>query len=100
MEGVDDEVYSIPDLNTIQTIRINEIKKLVAQAVAQLSEQRKRIYLLSRNEGMTIPEIALALQISPNTVKNALVISLKQIREYLARHGYTLSVLAILFLKK
>jgi DNA-directed RNA polymerase specialized sigma24 family protein len=42
---------------------------------------------LKHHIGMTIPEIAAALQLSPNTVKNALVISLKFIREYLAKHG-------------
>jgi RNA polymerase sigma-70 factor (ECF subfamily) len=49
---------------------------------------------------MSIPEIAAALEISPNTVKNALVISLKTIREYLRKHGVALSVLAYISLMK
>lgn len=42
---------------------------------------------MSRDEGRSIPEIAAVLNISPNTVKNALVSSLKFIREYLAKYG-------------
>ena len=70
-----------------------ELKRLVGEAVLKLPAQRKKIYLMSREQGKTIPEIAAALQISPNTVKNALVISLKFIREYLAGHGVTFFIL-------
>jgi len=66
-----------------------EVKRLIELAVNDLPEQRKKIYILSRCEGKTIPEIAEILQLSPNTVKNALVISLKFIRDYLLRHGVT-----------
>jgi len=64
-----------------------ELKRLIELAVNNLPGQRKRIYQMSRNQGKTIPEIANELQVSPHTVKNALVTSLKYIREYLARHG-------------
>ncbi|MBN9380602.1 MAG: RNA polymerase sigma-70 factor [Chitinophagaceae bacterium] len=66
---------------------LKELKRLIELAVNDLPEQRKKIYLMSRSQGKTIPEIAEILQLSPNTVKNALVSSLKSIREYLARHG-------------
>lgn len=42
---------------------------------------------MSRDEGKSIPEIAAILNISPNTVKNALVAALKFIREYLVKYG-------------
>jgi RNA polymerase sigma-70 factor (ECF subfamily) len=48
---------------------------------------------MSREQGKTIPEIAKELRISPNTVKNALVTSLKIIREYLAKHGVIFFIL-------
>ncbi|WP_350340304.1 hypothetical protein [Paraflavitalea speifideaquila] len=44
--------------------------------------------------------MAEALQLSPNTVKNALVAALKFIREYLAQAGVTLSILLFLFGEK
>ena len=82
--------------DTAEAVKVNEINQLVSEAVHQLSSQRRKIYLLSRNDGMTIPEIALELQLSPNTVKNALVISLKSIRGYLSKNGYAFALLAFL----
>ncbi|HVI45718.1 MAG TPA: sigma-70 family RNA polymerase sigma factor [Chitinophaga sp.] len=71
-----------------QEISIKEIHHIIAEAVAGLSPQRRRIYQMSRNQGMKIPEIANALQLSPHTVKNALVFSLRSIRTHLERCGY------------
>lgn len=85
---------------TTETINLNDINVLVAEAVYKLPQQRRKIYQMSRNEGMNIPEIADALELSPNTVKNALVISLKTIREYLNKHGVVLSTLAYIALLK
>lgn len=86
--------------NTSDTIHLNEVSELVRKAVDKLPQQRKRIYEMSRNEGLTIPQIAEILHLSPNTVKNALVTSLKSIREYLKNHGVTLSLLTYLALLK
>lgn len=85
---------------TIETINLNDVSYLVQQAVDKLPVQRKRIYQMSRTEGMNIPEIAAALDLSPNTIKNALVISLKTIREHLNKHGIALSVFAYVALLK
>ncbi len=88
------------DNSTQQEIQLNEVKRLVAEAVAKLPRQRRRIYQMSRNEGMKIPEIAAVLRISPNTVKNALVSSLSYIRKYLANAGHLFAWLLCLLLKK
>ena len=73
--------------STVETINLNEVTKIIAIAVDKLPDQRKNIYQLSRRDGKTIPEIAEILNISPNTVKNALVIALKSIRIHLDQHG-------------
>lgn len=78
---------------TMDAVHLNEINRIVMAAVDKLPDQRKKIYELSRGEGKTIPEIAELLKISPNTVKNALVIALKTIREHLSQHGIVLSLL-------
>lgn len=72
---------------TSESIHLNEITRIINVAVDQLPSQRKKIYQLSRQEGKTIPEIAELLDISQNTVKNALVIALKAIRNHLDQHG-------------
>ncbi|WP_316815635.1 RNA polymerase sigma-70 factor [Pedobacter nyackensis] len=86
--------------DTIDTLNLNDVNYLVGQAIDRLPGQRKRIYLMSRSEGMNIPEIAAALELSPNTIKNALVISLKTIREHLNKNGIVLSALTYIALLK
>lgn len=85
---------------TVDAINLNDINYLIAQAVEKLPDQRKKIYQMSRSEGMNIAEIAASLQLSPNTIKNALVISLKTIRAHLGKHGIALSVLTYIALLK
>lgn len=85
---------------TIDTIHLNEINQLVVEAIERLPGQRKKIYLMSRVDGLNIPQIAEKLGLSPNTVKNVLVTSLKSIRDYLDKNGVALTVLAYLALLK
>lgn len=74
-----------------------ELKRLVKEAVDELPAQRKKIYQMSRDQHKTIPQIAEELQLSPNTVKNALVTSLRSIRDHLAEHGIVFSLFLLLF---
>lgn len=79
------------------TIGLQELKSLLQHAVDGLSAQRKKIFILSRNQGMTIPEIATQLGLSHSTVKNTLVSALQQVRAQLESQGYLLPSL-LLFL--
>ncbi len=81
-----------------EVLQLRQIKKAIERAVNQLPPQRKKIYQLSRDAGMTIPEIAEELGLSPNTVKNTLVSSLQYIRESLLREGYQIGWFLILLL--
>lgn len=76
-----------PVNSTHEIFALKELNRLIGEAINKLPAQRKKIYRLSRDEGKSIPEIASILNISPNTVKNALVVSLKFIREYLVKYG-------------
>jgi RNA polymerase sigma-70 factor (ECF subfamily) len=76
------------DSSTLNIIQVKEVNRLVMEAVSQLPLRRKRIYQMSRDEGMKIPEIAATLRLSPNTVKNTLVNALGFIRKYLAAQGH------------
>ena len=73
---------------TLHALQLKEVKQLVTEAVSRLPHRRRRIFQMSRDEGMTIPQIAAELRISPNTVKNTLVTSLRTIRDYLAAKGH------------
>jgi RNA polymerase sigma-70 factor (family 1) len=76
-----------------------ELQVLLHRIIAEMPEQRRRIYLMHRQQGMKVNEIAAELQISASTVKNTLSIAVKNIREKLGESGYILSLL-IFFIKK
>lgn len=84
--GADAGMHSI----TEETVAFTAALRLIGEAVHQLPPQAKRIYLLSREKGWKIPEIADALSISPSTVKNSLVRSLHTIRKHLESAGHIL----------
>jgi len=76
---------------------LQEIGRLVKQAIEDLSPQARRIYTLSREEHLKIPEIAERLGISPHTVKNMLVKALKKIRQELEEKGVFLPAILLLY---
>lgn len=60
-----------------------ETKAILEKAVQQLSSQRRTVFVLSKEEGLSHKEIAERLNLSHQTVKNTLNAALKSIREYL-----------------
>lgn len=78
---------------TEENIAFSETSLLVKQAILQLPPQAQKIYLLSREQGLKIANIADQLELSQQTVKNSLVRSLKSIREYLVCQGVILPLL-------
>ncbi len=89
-------------MSNIQLPRLmefDEIKKIVHQTVANMPDQRRKIYLLSREEHLSSKEIASRLAISTNTVHNTISTSLKQIRQALSEQGYPISFGILLLLK-
>ncbi|KAA2245459.1 sigma-70 family RNA polymerase sigma factor [Chitinophaga agrisoli] len=84
-----------PASATEEEMVFTSMMQQVGLAVAQLPPQAKRIYLLSREQGLRIPEIAKQLSISPNTVKNSLVRSLQAIRKHLELSGYFFPILIL-----
>ena len=72
--------------NVSEYINYKETEGLLDKAIASLSPQRQKVYLLSRRQGLRIEEIAAEMQISYNTVRNHLVEALRQIRHYYIEH--------------
>lgn len=85
------------DDNLTAEISMRDTRRLITEAVSQLPPQRRRIFTMSRQEGMTIPEIAEELGLSPNSVKNTLVLALKDIRSYLGRHGQMITLMLLIW---
>ena len=81
-----------------ETMAFSSLQAVVRKAISNLPGQTKKIYQLSREQDLKIPEIAKHLNLSEQTVKNTLSRALKFIREYVQRAGHVLFLIA-LFLK-
>lgn len=81
-----------------QAILTGEYHKIIEAAISQLSSQRKKVFTLSRQEGMSHKEIALELNLSPKTVKRTISDALSSIRSYLKDHPEAGALLWIFFM--
>ncbi|MFD2919861.1 RNA polymerase sigma factor [Terrimonas rubra] len=66
-------------------LQYKELEKLIDHEVNHLPPRMKEIYRLSRQEQLSIREIALQLQLSEQTVKNILTESVKRLRTKLSK---------------
>lgn len=60
-----------------------ESRLLLQKAIGSLPPRRKLIYTLSREQGLTHDQIAKALNLSSNTVKNSMMAAIKTITGFL-----------------
>lgn len=58
-------------------------KAIIESAIDQLPKKAKEIFRLSKQEGLSIKEIALFLNLSSKTIENQLTIAYKKLRTYL-----------------
>lgn len=77
----------------------SELNKLVQQAIEKLPTERKRIFLMSRNEDLKYKEIAEKLGISIKTVENQMGKALATLRKDLAEYLPAIIVAIILNIK-
>ncbi|NDW08445.1 RNA polymerase sigma-70 factor [Dysgonomonas sp. 520] len=66
-----------------------ELGLLIDDLVDKMPEQRKRIYILSRNEGFTNTEIAEKLNTTKRNVESQLSLALKEIRKAISSFLFT-----------
>ncbi len=82
--------------DTDYRLRGEQCEELLHTAIASLPPQRKRIYQLAKEGGLSYEEIASQLSISRFTVKNQMAEALRFIRVQLHKHLHTLLALSIL----
>ncbi|GAO31757.1 RNA polymerase sigma-70 factor [Geofilum rubicundum] len=68
------------------SMELNELEALIQSTIEVLPEQCRRIFKMSRQEGLTNQEIAESLAISKRTVETQISKALKRLREELGRH--------------
>jgi RNA polymerase sigma-70 factor (ECF subfamily) len=79
--------------NIEQQIAAKELQQTIENSLNKLSPKVKEIYQLSREENLSIPEIAEKLQLSEQTVKNQLSTALSHLRKSLP--GISASILLL-----
>ena len=87
---------AMPENNNVEErALLTEYDRLLRDALAHLSPQRRLVYQLSRDRGLNHEEIAHHLHLSRNTVKNHMVEALRHLRHYLGEHGSVLMILSL-----
>jgi RNA polymerase sigma-70 factor (ECF subfamily) len=76
------------------------LEAIVETAINQLSPQRKKVYYLRNSEDLSYGEIASALNLSSNTVRNHLAASVQFIREFLLKNDLLKLMIAFYLGKK
>lgn len=64
-----------------EALFVRELQRLINRTVEGMSPQRQRVYRMSREEGFSNNEIAMALNISKRTVENHLTAALAILRK-------------------
>ncbi|WP_143156077.1 RNA polymerase sigma factor [Cyclobacterium lianum] len=78
------------DCATENNLHIAEVEKRVEMGINKLSPKVKLVYQLSRNEHMSLDEIAEKLEVSKQTVKNQISKALKVIKAHLIHNCFWL----------
>ncbi len=63
-------------------LELKDLQKKIDSAVESMSDRVREVYLLSREEDLSIPQIAEKLSLSEQTVKNQISSALKIIRKF------------------
>ncbi|WP_461789731.1 RNA polymerase sigma factor [Pedobacter sp.] len=82
--------------DTEERIMLQETKKLLAQAIAELPPQQREVYKLCHQQGLKYEEAAKQLNLAPSTVATHMKLALRFLRNYLKQHGH-LMVICIIF---
>lgn len=81
-----DRIDMIASERSDTALLVQEYEEKIREAINLLSPQRKKVYMVSREEELTHDEIAERFGISRHTVNNHIVMARQFIRHYLARN--------------
>jgi len=79
---------------TEEEVMYSEYNRLLQQVICQLPEQQKKVFILSRQEGMKQEEIARQMGLSINTIKSHMKAALRSIRLFLDSRAISLIIIA------
>ena len=64
----------------------SNLKEVLNLAIAQLPDKTRRVFMMSKLDGLSYKEIAEQMDISPKTVENQMGRAFRHLREKLAKH--------------
>ncbi len=73
-----------------------ELNELLNDEIARMPDTMKKVFQLSREDALSVKEIAHTLSISEQTVKNNITIALKRLRHTLKHEHYVMIPVVIL----
>jgi RNA polymerase sigma-70 factor (ECF subfamily) len=88
--------YSELHDDTQELIQLNETKKVLQNAIDALPLYQRQVYVLCHQEGLKYEEAAERLNLSRATVQTYMKLSLRFLREELAKNG-NIAVIVILY---
>ena len=77
-----EDAFVTPSTEDVENLVFgHELEELIGKAVESMPDQRRRVFHMSRNQGMTNDEIARQLGISKRTVETHLTVALATLRK-------------------
>ena len=86
----------IEEASPSQLVEYQELEQFYQVAMAQLPPQRRQIFVLNRQEGLSYASIAQKLGISVKCVEHQMTHALKFLRLYFQAHGVSLALALLL----
>ena len=80
------QLYVQQELRSVDIIETMELEKKISDSLEKLPSERKKVFLMNRNQGLKYREIAEKLGISIKTVENQMGKALKFLREELQEY--------------
>ena len=80
-------------------VEASELEQKISKAIDELPVERRKIFIMSRYDGLKYSEIAEKLGISPKTVENQMGKALKYMREHLKEYLTYLIIMLIMGMK-
>jgi RNA polymerase sigma-70 factor (ECF subfamily) len=84
--------------DTLHQISYDELLSLLHKAIAKLSPQQKKVYQLSRDEGLKYDEIAERMGIGRATVKTHMIEAIRQLKAFLQYNWVDITLPVLLFI--
>lgn len=87
------------EMEHFDEVEASELEQKISKAIEELPTERRKIFVLSRYEGLKYGEIAEKLGISPKTVENQMGKALKHMREHLKEYLTYLIIIILMGMK-